>query len=48
MQDVEYIVARDTDEKQYNMELQQRVYVHVRLETIMGFEMDQIDSTPIL
>ncbi len=41
-------MARDVDEKQYNLELQQRVYVHVRPEAIMGFEMDQIDSTPIL
>ena len=47
-QETEYIVTRDQDEKSLNMEVGQRLFVHVPPSAIMGFEMSEIDSAPIL
>ena len=48
LQEIEYLVSREMDDKQYNLDVGQRVYVELRPEAIMGFEMDEIDSAPIL
>lgn len=47
-QEVEYLVSRDQDEKSFNLEVGQRVYVSLRPEVVMGFEPAEIDSAPIL
>ncbi len=47
-QECEYLLSRDTDEQQFNLSEGARVYVSVPPERIMGFEMDEIDSAPIL
>eukprot|EP00197_Chlamydomonas_leiostraca_P006496 CAMPEP_0202868934 /NCGR_PEP_ID=MMETSP1391-20130828/11421_1 /ASSEMBLY_ACC=CAM_ASM_000867 /TAXON_ID=1034604 /ORGANISM="Chlamydomonas leiostraca, Strain SAG 11-49" /LENGTH=379 /DNA_ID=CAMNT_0049549165 /DNA_START=294 /DNA_END=1432 /DNA_ORIENTATION=- len=46
--EVEYNVTRDQDEKQYNMAVNERVYVYVSPDVVMGFNMDEIDSAPKL
>lgn len=46
--DVEFTCTRDADEKQYNLDIGRRVYVHVRPQAMMGFEPEEIDSAPIL
>lgn len=48
LQEVEYNITRDQDEKQYNMEVGQRVFVHVDPSVVMGFNQQEIDSAPIL
>uniref|UniRef100_A0A699ZS69 CysA-like protein n=1 Tax=Haematococcus lacustris TaxID=44745 RepID=A0A699ZS69_HAELA len=45
--EVEYSVARDQDERQYNFSIGQRIFVYVPPECIMGFEMHEIESAPL-
>jgi len=47
MQEIIYNVTRDQDEKQYNLQVGQRVYVDLPAQAIMGFEMHEIESAPI-
>lgn len=47
-QEVEYLVARDVDERSFNMEVGQRAYVYVQPQLVMGFEPSELDSAPIL
>lgn len=47
-QDIEYILTRDQDERQYNLSVGERVYVYVDPAVVMGFNMDEIDSAPKL
>lgn len=41
-------MARDTDELSLNLNVGERVYITIAPEKVMGFEMDEIDSAPIL
>jgi len=42
-----YNVTRDQDEKQYNLQVGQRIFVHLPAEAIMGFELHEIESAPV-
>jgi hypothetical protein len=48
VQTVEYLVTRDQDERQYNLDVGTRVLVYVPPDAIMGFNLDEIDSAPRL
>lgn len=41
-------MPRDVDEKQYNLDVGARVYVHVAASAMMGFDEAEVDSTPLL
>jgi sulfate transport system ATP-binding protein len=48
LQTVEYLVSRDQDERQFNLDVGTRVLVYVPPDAIMGFNLDEIDSAPRL
>jgi len=46
--EVELHSTRDQDEAEYNLAEGQRVFMHVRPEAMMGFNQEEIESTPII
>lgn len=47
LQEIIYSVTRDQDEKQYNLQVGQRVFVSLEAKSLMGFEMHEIESSPL-
>lgn len=43
----EFHATRDQDEREFNLNLGTRVFVHVRPQAMMGFNYEEIDSSPI-
>lgn len=48
LQEFEFTVSRDQDERQYNIDEGTRVYVHVNPQAMMGFNPEDVDSAPIV
>jgi hypothetical protein len=48
LQEVEFHVQLDQDEKLYNLTAGQRVYVTVPAKAMMGFEQHMVESTPLV
>jgi len=44
----EYLISRETDELHFNLYTGERVFVSIPPERVMGFEMHEIDSAPML
>lgn len=47
-QECELQLSRDQDEREYNLVVGSRVFVHVPHRTMMGFNASDVDSTPIV
>ena len=47
-QEVELQLARETDEREFNLVTGSRVFVHVPPSCMMGFNQSDVDSTPLV
>jgi hypothetical protein len=45
--EVEFHSTRDVDERQYNLDIGQRVYIRVDPERMLGYNANEVDSTPL-
>ena len=46
--EVEFHSTRDVDERQYNLDIGQRVYIRVDPERMLGYNATDVDSAPLV